>query len=67
VGNLRAIGHEVRYAVAGMTHPKVVSRQGESYRWTLIAQVRNNDVQHLVHFDQSYRSSEWLMHYITAS
>jgi glycosyltransferase involved in cell wall biosynthesis len=67
VGNLRAIGHEVRYTVAGMTHPKVVSRQGETYRWSLIDQARNNDVRHLVHFDQSYRSPEWLTHYIASS
>ena len=44
------------YIVAGRTHPKVLARQGDVYRESLIERVAKNDVGDMVHFDSSYRT-----------
>jgi glycosyltransferase involved in cell wall biosynthesis len=43
------------YVVAGKTHPKVFSQQGESYRMSLRQRAHDNGVADLVTFDDTYR------------
>jgi len=43
------------YVIAGRTHPKVLAREGESYRQSLIKMVEDLGVSHMVSFDNSYR------------
>ncbi|NUT33560.1 MAG: glycosyltransferase [Hamadaea sp.] len=42
------------YVVAGQTHPKVLAREGESYRGQLIEQARQLGPEHLTHFVPEY-------------
>jgi len=64
VAGLNRRGHQVEYVVAGMTHPKVVARQGEAYRASLIEQAREAGVGHLVSFDRAYRGPADLTSFI---
>lgn len=43
------------YVVAGRTHPKVLSSEGEAYRNMLVARARANGVASSVSFDCAYR------------
>ena len=52
LGDLDPVPH---YVVAGRTHPKVLAREGERYREMLQQRVLDNDVGHMVTFDDSYR------------
>jgi glycosyltransferase involved in cell wall biosynthesis len=44
-----------RYVVAGSTHPKVRSSEGEAYRDMLMARARSKGVESSVTFDPAYR------------
>ncbi|HTW07690.1 MAG TPA: glycosyltransferase [Acidimicrobiales bacterium] len=44
-----------RYVVAGRTHPKVLSSEGEAYRRMLVARARDRGVAASVTFDSAYR------------
>jgi glycosyltransferase involved in cell wall biosynthesis len=46
----------VRYTVAGTTHPKVFTRDGDAYRNSLMQRARDNGVSAQVLFDSKYRS-----------
>ena len=46
-----------RYLVAGQTHPKVLAREGEAYRDSLVAQARRLGVAGSVSFDGRYRDA----------
>jgi glycosyltransferase involved in cell wall biosynthesis len=48
---LRARGLDADYQVAGQTHPRVLDRDGEAYRYALMARARDRDVADRVHFD----------------
>jgi len=67
VGTLNSDGHPVTYTVAGMIHPKVALRSGESYRLSLIERARRSGVAHLVDFDRAYRSPAMLTQFIASS
>jgi glycosyltransferase involved in cell wall biosynthesis len=43
-----------RYRVVGETHPRVVEQSGEAYRHRLMKQAEQQDVAHLVEFDDGY-------------
>lgn len=43
------------YIVAGRTHPKVLARQGDGYRDSLMERVARNNLGDVVQFDNSYR------------
>ena len=43
------------YVILGRTHPKVVEREGEAYRNSLILRAQRAGVSHRVVFDDSYR------------
>jgi glycosyltransferase involved in cell wall biosynthesis len=55
VGKLRTSGLDVRYVVAGQTHPNVRAREGERYRLSLTELTRRCGVSDLVEFDDGYR------------
>ncbi len=57
---LRDRGLEVRYLVAGETHPNVRARHGEEYRDDLRDRARRRGVSDLVDFDDRYRDHESL-------
>jgi polysaccharide biosynthesis protein PslF len=61
LGQLRDLDPAPRYLVAGQTHPKVLLRQGESYREGLRRQAQSQGVSDLVVFDPAYRAVGPLM------
>jgi glycosyltransferase involved in cell wall biosynthesis len=52
------------YIVAGRTHPKVLARQGDVYRESLIERVARNNLGDVVQFDNSYRDQSSLFELI---
>ena len=56
LAELRDLEPEPRYLVVGQTHPRVVERDGESYRRELIRRAGRQGVGHLVEFDDRYLS-----------
>jgi glycosyltransferase involved in cell wall biosynthesis len=52
---------DLRYLVAGRTHPKVFAMQGEQYRESLIELTRKLGIEDRVTFDDSYRSLDQLL------
>lgn len=55
IAALRQQGKQVRYLVAGQTHPKVRTAAGESYRRSLEDLAHELGVADLVRFDDAYR------------
>ncbi|MBI5089725.1 MAG: glycosyltransferase, partial [Actinobacteria bacterium] len=55
IARLREAGLDVRYVVAGETHPNVRATEGERYRNGLARQARHAGVGDLVEFDPGYR------------
>ena len=53
---LRDLDPEPRYVVVGETHPRVVEREGESYRHGLLDRAERKGVGHMVEFDDRYLS-----------
>ncbi|MCE2764175.1 MAG: glycosyltransferase [Ilumatobacteraceae bacterium] len=51
---------DVRYVVAGATHPKVLARDGEAYRESLVALAHDLGVGDRVEFDSRYRTLDEL-------
>ncbi len=51
---LRDLDPAPRYLVVGETHPKVVEREGEAYRQSLMARAVAGGVGHLVEFEARY-------------
>jgi polysaccharide biosynthesis protein PslF len=54
LAELRDLDAVPRYLVVGETHPKVLEREGESYRQSLMAQAAAAGVDHLVEFEARY-------------
>lgn len=54
VALLRRRGCDARYLIAGQTHPKVLRREGESYRYSLLARAYACGVSDLVDFDNQF-------------
>ncbi len=55
MADLRDLHPRPRYVVAGRTHPKVVSSEGEAYREMLVARTWAKGVAPSVTFDAAYR------------
>jgi glycosyltransferase involved in cell wall biosynthesis len=51
---LRSLDRPPHYQVVGQTHPKVLERDGEAYRSTLMAQAADRGVSDMVSFHGSY-------------
>jgi glycosyltransferase involved in cell wall biosynthesis len=64
MADLRDLSPRPRYVVAGRTHPKVVSAQGEVYRDMLVARTWAQGVAASVTFDSAYRDVRSLTHLI---
>jgi len=64
LGHLSDLQPAVRYLVAGQTHPKVLTDQGEAYRDKLRRQARTQGVLDLVEFDPTYREVGALMNLV---
>jgi len=56
-----------RYTVAGVTHPKVLAREGDAYRQSLIKRARSAGVADLVTFDDTYRNVEQLTRLVVSA
>jgi glycosyltransferase involved in cell wall biosynthesis len=64
---LRDRGLRVDYQVAGQTHPRVLSRDGEAYRRSLAERARARRVADRVHFDARFLPAGALSHLISAA
>ena len=64
MAELKDLSPRPRYVVAGRTHPKVVSAQGEVYRDMLVARSWAQGVAASVTFDSAYRDVRSLTHLI---
>ena len=64
---LRDLESGPRYVVAGVTHPKVIAQQGDSYRQSLIAFAQSTGVDTSVHFDATYRDRVTLGAFVAAA
>jgi glycosyltransferase involved in cell wall biosynthesis len=53
--HVRRLVPSARYVVAGRTHPKVLARDGESYRASLVRKVHDLGLAGAVEFDDRYR------------
>lgn len=57
----------VRYTVAGVTHPKVLARDGDQYRQSLIRRAWATGVVSSVDFDDTYRDVPTLTRFIASA
>jgi glycosyltransferase involved in cell wall biosynthesis len=64
---LRDRGLRVDYQVAGQTHPRVLGRDGETYRQCLQARARARGVADRVHFDSRFLPAGALSRLISAA
>lgn len=56
-----------RYTVAGVTHPKVLARDGDRYRHSLMQRAREAGVDDLVTFDGTYRGVAELTQFVASA
>ena len=56
-----------RYTVAGVTHPKVLARDGDAYRRALMTQAWASGVAASVRFDDTYRDLPELTGYVASA
>jgi glycosyltransferase involved in cell wall biosynthesis len=61
LGELRDLTPAPRYLIAGQTHPKVLERDGEAYRNSLIDRAAAGGVAPMVRFDPDYRDAQSLL------
>ncbi len=64
---LQDLSPRPQYKVAGVTHPNVLSRDGDAYRNSLIARTFAKRVAGSVTFDASYRDVEALTRFVRSS
>jgi glycosyltransferase involved in cell wall biosynthesis len=67
VAMLRDQGHALTYVIAGETHPKVIARDGEAYRDSLVARARALGVLDLIRFDPRYLDADSLNRLIASA
>lgn len=60
LAQLRDLDPAPRYVIAGQTHPKVLEREGEAYRTSLMNRAVALGVDHMVRFDPRYRDTRSL-------
>jgi glycosyltransferase involved in cell wall biosynthesis len=56
-----------RYTIAGVTHPKILAREGDAYRHSLRRRAINAGVEDLVTFDDTYRNVEQLTRFVASA
>jgi glycosyltransferase involved in cell wall biosynthesis len=64
---LRDRGLEADYQICGQTHPRVLGRDGETYRRALEARARTREVADRVHFHGRFLPARSLAHLISAA
>lgn len=64
---LRDIGLRPRYTIAGITHPKILARDGHTYRDSVLASALDRGVADTVRFDDTYRDVTELTRFIATS
>ncbi len=64
MSDLKDLRPRPRYVVAGRTHPKVLSLEGEAYRDMLVARTWSQGVAPSVSFDATYRDLASLTHLV---
>lgn len=67
IGLLGDLQPRLRYTVAGVTHPKVFAREGDTYRHELIRRTWANGVAGTVSFDDTYRNVAQLTRFVASS
>ncbi|MEQ1700298.1 MAG: glycosyltransferase [Ilumatobacteraceae bacterium] len=67
IGLLDDLHPRLRYTVAGVTHPKVFAREGDTYRHELIRRTWSNGVAGTVTFDDAYRNVAQLTRFVASS
>ncbi|MBI2483590.1 glycosyltransferase [Candidatus Uhrbacteria bacterium] len=58
---------DTHYYIIGATHPRILEKEGESYRNSLLKKIRAAGITHHVHFINQYLSLPELMHYLSAT
>ena len=56
-----------RYTIAGVTHPKILARDGDAYRHSLMRRARDAGVEDQITFDDTYRNVEQLTRFIASA
>ena len=64
---LHRVNLDPKYTIAGVTHPKVMARDGDQYRQMLIRRSRQLGLSASVSFDDTYRSVATLTRFIASS
>jgi polysaccharide biosynthesis protein PslF len=67
LGELRDLNPAPRYLIAGQTHPKVLERDGEAYRNSLIERAARVGVASMVQFDHDYRDAQSLQRLVRSA
>ncbi len=67
LGSMSDLRPRPNYVIAGATHPKVVERDGESYREMLIERARRRGLGSTVTFDDAYRGLDDLTRLIRSA
>ena len=67
LGMLDDLTPHVRYTVAGVTHPKVLLRDGDRYRRSLVARAHECGVADTVSFDDTYRDVVQLNRFVASA
>jgi glycosyltransferase involved in cell wall biosynthesis len=64
---LQDVRPRIRYTVAGVTHPKVMAREGDQYRQTLIRDTWTRGLSPSVRFDDTYRNVAALLRFVASA
>lgn len=67
LADLRDLTPAPRYVIAGQTHPKVLEREGEAYRTSLMNRAVALGVDSMVRFDPGYRDTASLQRLVHAA
>jgi glycosyltransferase involved in cell wall biosynthesis len=67
LAELRDLDPAPRYLIAGQTHPKVLERDGEAYRNSLMERAVAAGVDSMVQFDPGYRDTESLLRLVRSA
>jgi glycosyltransferase involved in cell wall biosynthesis len=67
LGMLSDMTPQVRYTVAGVTHPNVLAQSGDVYRRGLVDRARALELSASVDFDDSYRDVATLTQFVASS
>ncbi|WP_246577484.1 glycosyltransferase [Actinospica durhamensis] len=67
LADLRDLTPAPRYVIAGQTHPKVLEREGEAYRTSLMNRAVALGVDSMVRFDPGYRDTQSLQRLVRSA